>query len=409
MELKTNYQYTYFMYPFMIKQNKYRNYLVKLLKDKNYKLRIFEKEKDLKMYEYFLPKARKLLFSSFSFSNEKNKQLKELPIDTRAAILSKYPCNIFEYNLNTDIQAKIDNKNGIYFTIRKIEIICFNTGICFLCIKASLEDESTFSDVLNFNYKFKDIYSKTSELNGYDKIRLQTDSFSNVETFRELIQNIVGNNDEIKKLNINTERFLTYSYLCIDQSAWDNVNGFEEIENQFIKYANVLSADNSISYDKNSVETLSKWKYAKIGLTRSSVSLFASNYDMNNYTILPYEYENQYFYTYILNLYKKLYLEKMANKYKETKDIKKIRKEFTKFTKELWIRETTEDIIGIELNNRIEDVLGLEKLYREIKNKYDILYKDLNIRKSVKANFIVLVILMLSLMLNIYNFIILSN
>ena len=98
MELKTNYQYTYFMYPFMIKNNKYRNYLIKLLKDKNYKLRIFEKEKDLKMYEYFLPKARKLLFSSFSFSNEKNKQLKELPIDTRAAILSKYPCNIFEYN-----------------------------------------------------------------------------------------------------------------------------------------------------------------------------------------------------------------------------------------------------------------------------------------------------------------------
>ena len=278
-----------------------------------------------------------------------------------------------------------------------------------MCIKASLEDESTFSDVLNFNYKFKDIYSKTSELNGYDKIRLQTDSFSNVETFRELIQNIVGNNDEIKKLNINTERFLTYSYLCIDQSAWDNVNGFEKIENQFIKYANVLSADNSVSYDENSVETLSKWKYAKIGLTRSSVSLFASNYDMNNYTILPYEYENQYFYTYILNLYKKLYLEKMANKYKETKDIKKIRKEFTEFTKELWIRETTEDIIGIELNNRIEDILGLEKLYREIKNKYDILYKDLNIRKSVKANFIVLVILMLSLMLNIYNFIILSN
>ena len=222
------------MYPFMIKNNKYRNYLIKLLKDKNYKLRIFEKEKDLKMYEYFLPKARKLLFSSFSFSNEKNKQLKELPIDTRAAILSKYPCNIFEYNLNTDIQAKIDNKNGIYFTIRKIEIICFNTGICFLCIKASLEDESTFSDVLNFNYKFKDIYSKTSELNGYDKIRLQTDSFSNVETFRELIQNIVGNNDEIKKLNINTERFLTYSYLCIDQSAWDNVNGFEKIEKFWI-------------------------------------------------------------------------------------------------------------------------------------------------------------------------------
>ena len=53
------------------------------------------------------------------------------------------------------------------------------------------------------------------------------------------------------------------------------------------------------------------------------MTLFSSSSDMNNYTILPEEYENQYFYTYIFNLYKKIYLRKIEL---ELKDIKKIKK-----------------------------------------------------------------------------------
>ena len=34
MELKINYQYTYFIHPFVIKQSKYQKYILKLLKDK---------------------------------------------------------------------------------------------------------------------------------------------------------------------------------------------------------------------------------------------------------------------------------------------------------------------------------------------------------------------------------------
>ena len=107
MELKTNYQYTYFLQPFVIKEGKYQKYLLKLLKDKNCKLKTFQKEKDLKMYQYFLPKTRDFLFSSFSFGSNKLKKLEELPQETRAALLSKYPCNIFEYRISKDIQGKI--------------------------------------------------------------------------------------------------------------------------------------------------------------------------------------------------------------------------------------------------------------------------------------------------------------
>ena len=103
---------------------------------------------------------------------------------------------------------------------------------------------------------------------------------------------------------------------------------------------------------------------------------------MNNYTILPDEYENQYFYTYILNLYKKIYLKKLQLKFKNPKLVKKARKEFIDFTKKIWIQEITEDEIGTVLNHRMQETFELEKLYGEVKNKYDVLYKDLNIEKN---------------------------
>lgn len=131
MELKINYQYTYFIHPFAIKEGRYQKYILKMLKDKNCKIKTFQKEKDLKTYQYFLPETRKFLFSSFEFGNNKIKKLEELPIDTRAAILAKYPCNIFEYTIPKDIQGKIDDKKGIYFTVSKIGSSLFSNWNMF--------------------------------------------------------------------------------------------------------------------------------------------------------------------------------------------------------------------------------------------------------------------------------------
>ena len=409
MELKTNYQYTYFIHPFVVKEGKYQKYILRMLKDKNCKLKIFQKEKDLRTYQYFLPKTREFLFSSFSFTNGKLKKLEELPIETRSAILSKYPCNIFEYTLKKDIQGKVDGKKGIFFSIRKIEIICFNTGICFLAFKTNLEEDVSFANILNFNYKFRDINQEESKLDGYDNIRLQTDSFSDVETFREFIRNITGSSLEAMKLDIDTERFLTYSYICIDQEAWNSTNEFEKIKHNFIRYASILPADNSRNIEVEKIATFSKWKYAKLGLNKLGVMLFSSSSDMNNYTILPEEYENQYFYTYILNLYKKIYLKKIQLEFKNQKQVKKARKKFIEFTKNLWIEEITEDETGSMLNHKMQEVLELERLYSQVKNKYDILYKDLNIEKDKKITIIIAIILVISLIFNVLNFILLSK
>ena len=55
MEQKINYQYTYFIHPFIIEENKYKEYIIKMFKDKNIRLKIFEKEKDFKQANLNLP------------------------------------------------------------------------------------------------------------------------------------------------------------------------------------------------------------------------------------------------------------------------------------------------------------------------------------------------------------------
>ena len=54
MELKIKYQYTYFIKPFLIKKNKDKENIKSLLDSKNYEFRMFEKEKDLNLYSYFI-------------------------------------------------------------------------------------------------------------------------------------------------------------------------------------------------------------------------------------------------------------------------------------------------------------------------------------------------------------------
>ena len=409
MELKTKYQYTYFIYPYVIKENKFTRYLIKLLKDKNCSLRVFKKEKDLSLYSYFSHRARNYMFNSFNFSRTRLAKLEEFPIDTKAAILAQSPCIIFEYNMKKDIQGKTAEGNGIFFKIPKIEIICFNTGICFLCIKTNIEESERFADLLNFNYKFRDINQEFSNLNNYDNIRVQTDCFEDVKYFKEFINGLTGPATEAMKLDIDTERFLTFSYVCIDQESWNNNNEFDNIRSNYMKFLNILPSDNSVNYSKESMKVISKWKYAKLGVTKQGVTLFSSSCDMNNFTVFPHEFEQQYLYTYILAIYTKIYLRKINLDFKQGVNVKKARKEFINFTQNLWINEVTLDDTGSLFYQNLKDVLELNSIYFDTKNKYDVLYKEMNIEKTAKNNVAIIAILLITLVINLINILFLGK
>lgn len=405
MELKTKYQYTYFIYPYIINQNKYDKYIQKLLNNKHINVRFFEKEKDLDIYSYFLPTIRKFMFQNFEFNKDKINKFEEFTTDMKANILSKYPCTIFEYNIGQDVQGKAGEEQGIFFKIQKMEIICFNTGICFLIMKTNIEDSEEFSDVLNFNYKFRDINSEFKELKKYENIRLQTTTFSDVKKIEDIIKDITGNASDAKKLDINTNRFITYAYTCIDQIDWNETNQFENIEFEFFKYANIFPSSYKSNFDKKHMEILSKWKFIQTGFTKEGMALLTSSIDIHNYTKLPHAYENQYLYTYILVQYQKLYLKKLENEYKQKNMSNSTREKFINFTKELWIQEITHDDIGTNIYIKARKVSEVEKIYNNIKNKFDVAYKELNIEKESKINKIILLTLGLSLLLNIINFI----
>ena len=81
MELKTRYQYTYFIHTFLINQNRYNRYIARLLKDARFNLKIFQKEKDLEIYTYFLPRMRNFLFKTFEYNKAKLDKLEELSND----------------------------------------------------------------------------------------------------------------------------------------------------------------------------------------------------------------------------------------------------------------------------------------------------------------------------------------
>ena len=403
MELSFKYQYTYFLYPYMIEQSKYEKYIVRLLKDKKSKLRIFEKEKDLDIYNYFTPNIREKLFPTFEIRDEQLKIFKNLSIERQAKILSKHSCICFEYFLGDFVQGKVGRENGIFFNIPKIDIICFNTGICFLSIKTTIEESEKFADVLNFNYKFKEIKSEFTGLKQYENINIQTDVLKDVTQINDVIENITGT----QKLYSDIEnKFYTFGYVCLPYENWNDRNEFENFDNEFLKYSNTFPSNYIADLNKESEEQnlsiISKLKYSRTGITKSNCNLLCSAVDMYNYTKLPYEYETVIYYTYILRLYQKIFLKYINEEFRNYSKIINIRKKFIEFTKNLWVKEITTDDTGCLYYRILGSTFELDEQFEQIRKKYEIIYKDLDIEKNNRNYTIMVLLLILSLVLNTF-------
>ena len=99
-------------------------------------------------------------------------------------------------------------------------------------------------------------------------------------------------------------------------------------------------------------------------------------------------------------------MKKIAVEYKKNKT-QETRKKFINFSKNIWIQEITSQNEGNNFAKNWKKVLELETEYKEVKNKYDLMYKESELEKNEKINKIILVVLFISLVLNIINFCIL--
>ena len=96
-----------------------------------------------------------------------------MSVEKQKNVISKQNVACFTYDLAEDIQGKVGTEDGIFFKVENIEIICFRTGICFFTLKTIIENSNEFTDVLDFNYRFKDINSEFLNLKSFENINLE--------------------------------------------------------------------------------------------------------------------------------------------------------------------------------------------------------------------------------------------
>ena len=406
MELRTKYQYTYFIYPYLIDEKKYNNYIYQLLKNKKCQLKWFNRKKNVEIDSYFLPEIKENIFWTINSCNDSIKEYEKLDTRMQANILTKKKCNIFEYKLEKDIPGKIIEKDGIFFDITKVEIICFNTGICFLLFKTVLNDVNNFSDVLNFNYKFKNINSKIEKNIEYDNIKIQTSKLNNMQYFSELIKEIAGKNILANKINLDTEQLITYSYVCLEQSSWNEDTNLKLIEKEFEKYRKVKPADEPMNDAILKEQSIYKEKYLYYGISSNSSVLLTCDNNIKNYTTLMFKYENELLYHYIISLHKKIYLKKLNFVFSKTKKFKNIKTKFLEFAKKDWIFEITNDDFGKIIEKLYMQDQNIDGIFLKIKQQYDLYYKENEITKNKKYKKWVMIIIISILILNIVTIII---
>ncbi len=403
MELKTKYQYTYFIYPYIVEQKSYANYLYRLLKNKKCKLKIFNRKKDIEIDTYFLPEIKEKMFWTMDLSKETLKDYQTMDKKLQANLLSKKPCCFFEYTLQEDIPAKIGEEKGIFFDISKIEIICFSTGICYLLLKTVLNTGATLSDILNFNYKFRDIHSKKAHTKEYENIKIQTQKLDNMQKLSQFMEEIVGPNLEAKQINLDSDRLITYGYACLDIEDWNENTDIKLIEKEFQKYCCIKPAGEQIDENILSQEKTYKQKYIYYGFTSNTTMLLTSASNIKNYTQLLFQYETVQLYHFLYNLHQKIYLNKINYQFTKTKKFEKVKKQFLEFAQKDWIYEVTNDITGVTLGQYYKQAQNLETTFWKLKNEYDLLYKESEVGKTYKQNKYIIAIIAIIAVLNLVN------
>ena len=403
MDFKMKYQYTYFIYPYLIEEKDYQSYLYGLLKNPKCKLKIFDRKKDVSIDTYFLPEIKDKMFWSLDITKSALKQYETMDKKMQATLLSSKACNMFEYELEGDIPGKIGEKNGIFFDVTKVEIICFDTGVCFLLFKTALSEEHQFSDLLNFNYKFRDINSKKEHSKQYEAIKIQTEKFNNMQDFSEFINEIAGSNIEAKQINLDTDRLITYGYVCLDQNEWNDNVDVKLLEKEFDKYRKMKPAEEQIEDVTLKEQSVYREKYLYYGFTNNATVLFTCDNNIKNYTTIPFKYENEQLYHYIFNLYKKIYLKKIIYQLQQTKQFEPVKQKFLTFAKKDWIYEVTNDEIGRILEKYYTEEQNLKETFIKLKQQYDLLYKDYEIEKTKKCNKWITAFIGVMIVLNIIN------
>ncbi|HEY5562763.1 MAG TPA: hypothetical protein VIK72_13585 [Clostridiaceae bacterium] len=405
MSLKTTYQYSFFVYPFLVTHGRYKDFISKFLKDEQtWDFKLLEDTDELDTHAYFLPYVKKFLFPTLYWSKEYKDRYKSLKIEKKIDIISSLTCTKFDYKLKSDSKNYKLNKKGISFNINNIELICFDAGICFLILKTKLNGDIINSgDILDFNYKFRTINPRYQRKKKTEGIFVLNDEFSEVEDLSSFIDNLLYGYEDLEAENIYFDRLFTYAYMCLDKSEWNEERELNEIINEFYKFQYVLpnSFDSTFDQDFKGMKdnTYSRWKYSIYGFSRESGVVFASDKENFNIEKLPLYYESMYFYVFLLAFYQRialiLFSQELMNSGRNKID--DLKERFTKFTHFSWFSQITNSEQGMDIWKKWQKAFDLPELFDEVQKEYSEFYDYTVAKGQEKINSLLIVIYIISL------------
>ena len=89
--------------------------------------------------------------------------------------------------------------------------------------------------------------------------------------------------------------------------------------------------------------------------------------------------------------------------FKNYRKVSSLREKFISFTKVFWEQEITVNDSGNQYYKALKKVMELDDIYNEVKRKYEVIYKDLNIERNNVYYSVIMVLLVISLIFNCIN------
>jgi hypothetical protein len=406
MNLKTVYHYTYFIYPFLVTRERYKDFLGKFMKDtENWSFIIHDNVADLNTHAYFLPYVKKFLFPTLYWKTDYKIQFGNSGYKKKLDTLSELTSVTFKYRLDENCGSDCKfNDSGIGFVIDNIELICFEPGICFLVIKTELDRSSDVysNDILDFNYRFRTINPRYQKKKKTEGIFLKNQQFDRLEDFSSFIENLLYGFEDVEVENIYFDRLFTYSYMCLDEKEWNENKSLDDIINEFYKFQYVLPGNYGSSFDPGfkgvKDNTYIRWKYSIYGFSRESGVVFSSESEKFNSTKLPGYYENMYFYIFLLAFYQRIALIIFSQELMTggRNRIEKLKVELAKFTHFSWFSQITNSEQGMDIWKKWQKAFDLPALFDEVQKEYSEYYEYTVARGQERINLFLVIVFVIS-------------
>lgn len=403
MKSKTKYNYTYFLIPFVIKD--INEFLKKIINNKNFNLHFFNKIKDLDIVNTFSSHITNNLFL--------NEDTKKMSLQEKISSLLSKDFSAFEYNIDEDFYGKIDPEkdyNSIYFTINKINLYIFKPNIAILSLKTII-DSNQFDDILDFNYRFKEIFSNYSNMLKFQNIKIANNSFKKLEDLKIFLNQTIGIDFNTLKIDTNSDLLYTFSYTCLENLYWNESTDSNIINNMIHKFMKVYSSSYDTDIQNLNTNIITEIEFRKIGITKTSSNLLCSGIDPYNFGYLPLKYETIYLFTYIYCIYIKIFLTncnlRLSKKISRKEKIE-INNLFLSFNKNFWFKEITLSERLTQYYDSLFITLDIPKLYSEVENKLKLEFRYEKIKTQnilLKVNiFLIISLFIIFLILTKSNF-----